>query len=170
MSPLPFLTKSSLFSIKQKRKLPKQANLEYEEEIAAGFINEEDISREFTIESILRPTKDSISLYNAKKRQSVKETIKDTIANNINMIDLYSRIVFPSLFILFNVIYWTFYTYNRDVWIWTIFLCLLFQDSSVLEESERPIFWKSSCKINLQEIYFKYHTYFSYLILLFLNI
>ena len=128
MSPLPFLTKSSLFSIKQKRKLPKQANLEYEEEIAAGFINEEDISREFTIESILRPTKDSISLYNAKKRQSVKETIKDTIANNINMIDLYSRILFPSLFILFNVIYWTFYTYNRDVWIWAIFLCLLFQD------------------------------------------
>jgi hypothetical protein len=38
---------------------------------------------------------------------------------------LYSRILFPSLFIFFNVIYWTFYTYNRDVWIWTIFLCLV---------------------------------------------
>jgi len=40
---------------------------------------------------------------------------KKEILNNISMIDVYSRLLFPVLFLVFNLVYWCYYIYYAYV-------------------------------------------------------
>jgi hypothetical protein len=57
----------------------------------------------------------------SKKRRSIKKMIKngatkfkEQIIIDINIIDRYSRVFFPTLFFLFNILYWSYYLYQSS--------------------------------------------------------
>lgn len=61
------------------------------------------LQQENTIELLLKKR--------LKLLQSLRRLSKFTKVKNVNKIDKYSRILFPSSFLLFNVVYWTFYKF-----------------------------------------------------------
>ena len=61
------------------------------------------LQQENTIELLLKKR--------LKLLQSLRRLSKFTKVKNVNKIDKYSRILFPSSFLLFDVIYWTFYKF-----------------------------------------------------------
>ena len=57
-----------------------------------------------------------------KQKRNLKSSIKykanqfkNHLISDINLVDTYSRVIFPLLFALFNLFYWTFYIYQSSV-------------------------------------------------------
>lgn len=113
VSPLPTLTNLNQFNFQRKSK--SQVSLDCEEEIAAGFLDKEDITDEIIKRKSLDRKQSRLPSLRpsfAENIRAKKQNMRVALANNINIIDAYSRILFPTLFILFNATYWSFYIYH----------------------------------------------------------
>jgi gamma-aminobutyric acid receptor subunit beta len=55
------------------------------------------------------PTKNRKKMFTSLKKKAKEFRQKIPSVKDVNKIDKYSRLVFPSLFIVFNVCYWCFY-------------------------------------------------------------
>lgn len=90
--------------------------------------------RDYVAQSTLRRRKvASSALRNKRVLSSVREKAKALrqklpVVTDVNRIDKYSRLVFPTLFIVFNLLYWYHYSVGRHTnWLWlkVAILCVI---------------------------------------------
>lgn len=70
------------------------------------------------------------------KRKAKEMRSKIPSVQDVNKIDKYSRLIFPSLFIVFNICYWCFYLMQWRC----LFVCLLGTQDRIVDVSHLSIF------------------------------
>ena len=116
ISPLPWLTKKQ--SLITEFDSQEFTNLRQQSRYFTGSLNSLSFRNNLHLGQNIKPKRNKLKSCSQRSNsiissfKATRKKLKSDIISNINIIDASSRILFPSLFLVFNLIYWTYYIYH----------------------------------------------------------